>query len=74
MKESLDIRYMIDVGVKGGVLVMRRRIHMSERIDIPRQVAGRFVCRINWSHSYMNNSARDDNFLRPPIDISVIRY
>jgi hypothetical protein len=34
MKGSVDIRYMIDVGVKGGVLVMRRRIHMSERIDI----------------------------------------
>jgi hypothetical protein len=35
MKGSVDIRYMIDVGVKGGVLVMRRRIHTSERIDIP---------------------------------------
>jgi hypothetical protein len=33
MKGSVDIRYMIDVELKGGVLVMRRRIHLGERID-----------------------------------------
>jgi hypothetical protein len=40
MKGSVDIRYMIDVGLKGGVLVERRRIHTRRKDRYPAAGSG----------------------------------
>ena len=68
MKGSVDIRYMIDVGVKGGVLVMRRRIHTSERIDKPAGQAGERPDRFGYIVTFIHEQRhfdRADHIRRP---------